>query len=246
MAYGKVAARGYGRKVGKKRVGGIRRARGYLSKMRVFRKVRAINPTFVETFHDTDYDIKVPAGSGMGQVFYTQINKIPQWQQYATLYKQYRINWVKVTLIPQTSGTAQDWNAAGYNSTIPLAYQGMGRIAWAIQDSPDVSTPLTEETVLKDNGSKIRPFKNMWSCSFKPVPDVTEALPNTNPVYTRQRYRQWFNFGLTDPGNTNPLHGAVQVYITLPGNGTTTPSAPSAAQTYFAYFKVSFSLRDPI
>lgn len=211
----------------------------------VRRTVGSLNPqpTFVETFKSDNDTVVVPAGGGVGKAFKVRINMIPQWGQYEALYKQYRINWVKVMLIPQTDGTAADINAFSYNYGQTLAGQGMGRIAWSIQDTPDVNDPPSEAAVLSDNGAKVRPFKSMWSCSFKPVPDLAMNNNGGQNVYTKQKYRQFLNF-ITDTVGNNPLHGAVQTFISLPG-AAIGPSAPASTQTYHCYFKVNFTLRDP-
>lgn len=248
MAYGRFKPRGYGRKVGARRIGAPRR-RFYGRRGARGRIQRSMNPspTFVETYK-ANYTVDCPTGGGVGQVFKVKITDIPQVVDYANLYTQYRINWVKVTMIPQTNNSSVDINTAAMTQQTVLPWQGLARIAWSVQDSPNVTTPLNEEEVLKDNGSKIRPFKSMWSCSFKPVPDVSQTISGVvgaNPIPTKSRFKQWFNF--TSGADNNPAHGAVQTYITLPGEiPTGSPSmVPTEIQRFHVYFKVSFSLRDP-
>lgn len=241
MAYGRIRGRGYGRKVGGRRVGAVRGRYGRRGAAGRIRRAMNPMPTFVETFHKPEDNVLVGAGGGTGSVFKVKISDVPQWQQYLALYKQYRINWVKVTLIPQTDGSAADVNAYGYNFSIPLSGQGMGRIAWSIQDSPNVGAPATEMEVLNDNGAKVRPLKSMWSQAFKPVPDLAMTGTAAQRVYTKSRFRPFMNFD-TESAN-NPLHGAVQTYISLPGFQG--PSGPASFQTYNCYYKVSFTLRDP-
>lgn len=243
MAYGRIRVRGYGRKVGGRRVGAARRrygARG--ARGRIARTLNPM-PTFVETFHKAEDNVLVAAGGSTGSVFKVRINDIPQWQQYLALYKQYRINWVKVMLIPQTDGSAADINAYQYNYSQTLNGQGLGRIVWSIQNSPNVGVPASEQEVLQDNGAKVRPLKSMWSCSFKPVPDLAMTGTAAQSVYVKSRYRPFMNF-ITDTVNNNPLHGSVQTYISLPG-AQLGPSGPASYQTYHCYYKVSFTLRDP-
>lgn len=216
------------RKVGGRRVGPIRRKR-----MGIRRRVMALNPTFVETYS------KSTVAGNAGGVFAARITDIPQVGQYATLYKQYRINWIKVMLIPDWNSSAADQNAAAYNATIPTQNFGMARIAYAINDSPQLQVPATEAVVLEDNGCKVKPLSTKWSCSFKPVPDVAVTSGTTGgAIYTRQKFKQWFNFDTTLTGN-NPLHYGVSYFITQPVFNT------QAAPTYNVYYKVSFSLRDP-
>lgn len=187
-------------------------------------------PTFVETFSSD----AISVGGG---VFKVRISDIPQLSQYANLYKQYRINWVKVMLVPDFNTSSSDMNSADYNASVAVASTGIARIAYAINDSPQLTNPASETVVLTDNGCKIKPIRDKWSCSFKPVPDVAVIGGSTsNPIWTRQKYRQWFNFDLVTTGN-NPLHYGVSYFITQVGTGT--------ALNFSVFYKVSFTLRDP-
>lgn len=233
--------------------GRIQRAFRARRRVRIFR--RKINrsaitynpmPSFTETFKSTKV-LNVNVGDGTGYKFGIRITDIPQVNQYANLYKQYRINWVKVMVLPRINTDSSDGNAAIYNSLVGgTQWMGMGRIAWSIQDSPDVPLPASEQDVLEDNGAKIKSFKNKWSCSFKPCPNVYQGTVDSTgaptEVYTKQRYKQWFNFETTLTGK-NPEHGYVAAYISLPGN---VPAGQEPfVQTFYIYYKVNFSLRDP-
>lgn len=204
-------------------------------------------PTFVETYKKTgDMSvINIAPGTGAGQVFKVRITDIPQVNQYANLYKQYRINWVKVMLLPRLNTENTDPNLAIQNGVVapPTQWMGLARIVYAINDSPGETAPATEQEVLECNGAKIKSFKTKWSCSFKPVPDVAQYnITGANAIYSRQKYRQWFNFDTTLTGN-NPEHGAVTSFISIPGN--VPPGEEPFVQTYYVYYKVSFTLRDP-
>lgn len=204
------------------------------------------SPTFVETYSKSQVVVPATGGGpginitgGVGGIFSAKITDIPQIAQYQTLYKQYRINWIKVMLLPNYNSTAADANAAQYNATQTTGMSGLGRIAYAINDSPQLTVPPNEAAVLSDNGCKIKPLKSKWSCSFKPVPDVASTSGATgNPVFTRQKFRQWFNF-ITDPAHVGdtPEHYGVTYFISQPNNGMDV--------VYNVYYKVSFSLRDP-
>lgn len=201
----------------------------------------AINPTFTETFLKTADNVLVTAGTpGTGSVFKVRISDIPQVAQYMTLYTQYRINWVKVMLIPNYNSAGADHNVADYNRLNATPYQGMARIVYSIQDSPNEQIPVSEAEVLSDNGCKIKAFKTKWSCSYKPVPDVKQSTGDNNAVYTKQAFKQWFNYDPTLLGN-NPEHGAVTSWITLPGD----PTLRDSTLSFYCYYKVNFSLRDP-
>lgn len=193
-------------------------------------------PTFTETFALPRDNFTLQAGSGIGKVFKVSFNNIPQWPQYMNLYKQYKINWVKVMVIPSFDTTSADINS---NFSAVTGFAGMARIVHSIQNSPDEPVPLSEAQVLSDNGAKIRKFGSKWSCSFKPVPDVSMATVS-GVIPTRLRSRQWFNFDATTLTN-NPEHGAVTAYVTLPG----APGSNDVTVSYTVYYKVNFSLRDP-
>lgn len=189
-------------------------------------------PSFTETYRAGDIV------GNVGGVFSARISDIPQVAQYFQLYKQYRINWIKVMLIPNFNYDVAEANQGGANVAAGIGAQGMARITFAINDSPQLVAPAAEGVVLQDNGCKIQTIRNKWSCSFKPVPDVAQTSTAGNPVWARQKFRQWFNFAdLALPGN-NPLHYGVSYFITQPVN------APAGPGAYNVYYKVNFSLRD--
>lgn len=206
---------------------------------RIRRAVLSNQPTFVETFALPRDNMFVPVSSGSGKYFSVRIQDIPQVSSYANLYTQYRINWVKVMLIPQYNTSASDVNAGEYNASVAVNSVGMARIVYSIQDSPGQTAPTTENEVLEDNGCKIKAMGSKWSCSFKPVPDITQNLASGSVIPVKAARKQWFNFDTANPTN-NPLHGGVKAYVSLPGTTSAT-----AGVTWFAYYKVSFSLRDP-
>lgn len=211
-------------------------------KMRRLRRALLSNqPTFVETFALPRDNMAVPLGdgSGMGKYFKVRIQDVPQVAQYANLYTQYRINWVKVMLLPQYNTMASDADAAQYNLANTINSIGMARIVYSIQDSPNQGAPASENEVLEDNGCKIKPLGAKWSCSFKPVPDISIS-DNTGVIPIRLKSKSWFNFDTATPAN-NPFHGGVKAWITLPGFSPT----HDQSVTWYAYYKVSFSLRDP-
>lgn len=208
---------------------------------RVRRAVLNNQPTFVETFQLARDNMFVQVNSGLGKYFCVKIQDVPQVASYSNLYTQYRINWVKVMLIPVYNTAGADPNAANYNQANAVASIGMARIVYSVQDSPGQTAPASEQEVLEDNGCKIKPMGTKWSCSFKPVPDISQAVggSSTTIIPVKTPRKQWFNFDTATPAN-NPLYGGVKAYITLPGTASDT-----AGVSWICYYKVSFTLRDP-
>lgn len=220
----------------KRRAGNLR-ARYQRKGRMVMRNVmtKQAEPMFVETYKQEQFDV-VAGGTGL-YAWKVRITDIPQLAQYSNLYKQYRINWVKHVLIPEFAGDSQDGNSAVYNASTLLGYLGMSRIAYSIQDSPNVQAPVNEQEVLECNGAKTKVIGKKFSVAHKPVPDVQSLVgAGGNSIYTRQKFKQWFNFDTVLIGN-NPEHGAIQVCITQPG--------ANLQVRYHHYVKISFSLRDP-
>lgn len=213
----------------------MRRRMGYAArKGRYIRRTVGVGnptPTFVETYQGASIV------SNVGGVFSARITDIPQVAQYNTLYKQYRINWIKVIIVPKYNYESGDVNSAAYNAGVGTPYLGSARITYAINDSPQLQVPANEAQVLQDNGAKIKKLGSKLGISFKPVPDVGAISGTTgNPIWTRQKYRQWFNFDTQLVGN-NPLHYGVSYFITQLTN--------NAFGNFDVFYKVSFSLRDP-
>lgn len=204
-----------------------------IGKLRLGTKVRAVSPTFVETFRLLDI-ISTTAAPYL-DAWKVRISDIPQIADYQALYNQYRINWVQHIVIPNYQ--TQEANQALSNQAGAVAgYIGQPRIAYAIQDTPNVQAPATEQDVLEDNGCKLKTLHNVFKVAHKPVPDVASFSNAAGAtVYTKEKYKQFFNFNAV-PAN-NPMYGAIQVAITSPGF--------NASQAMAHYVKVSFTLRDP-
>lgn len=187
-------------------------------------------PTFTETFWYGN------AVGNTGGVFSTSIAQVPQVADYAALYRQYRINWVKVMLLPDLAATSIDVNTMYQNNAGALASAGLGRIAYAINDTPALPVPLAEQDVLQDNGAKVVPLRSKWSVSYKPVvTQFTSDAAGGAGVALRSRNRPFLSFDLH---GADPLHYGVSYWIShYVGN--------PAAQTWRVYMKVNFSLRDP-
>ena len=195
-------------------------------------------PTFTETvkLNDIGGFTSVSDVAEGGGVFKLRISDIPQFTaDYANLYTQYRINSVKYIVLPQFD--TQEANTAVQNQAQTPAYSftGMARVAWAIQDSPNVAAPTAESDVLQDNGAKVRAFGSKWTVSMKPVPDVSMTT-SVGVIPTRAK-KSWFNYDPVTTGN-NPQHGSIQWWISQ------LATTGSSGQKYSVYAKINFSLRD--
>lgn len=167
-----------------------------------------------------------PITANSGAVFTASMDYIPQLAQYSNLYRQYRINWAKVLIIPQHNV---------YDGSHTLTAQGMPRITWAINDTPGVAAPLSENDLLEDNGAKTRALVSKWSATFRPMPDLQVqdvATAGLVPINFRRRF---LNFKQTG----NPLHYGISYWISQSLAG----GAPSGS--FNVYLKINFSLRDP-
>lgn len=190
------------------------------------RRVVMRTPTFTETVQ------AVGPVSNTGGVFAVRMDDIPQLPQYQALYRQYRINWVKVILVPIL-------NSYEGNQNPTLVGQALPRICYAINDTPQVVPPVNEQTLLEDNGCKIKTLVTKWSCSFRPTPNL-EVADAGNPgslIPLRLQKRPWLNFA--SQGNLNPLHYGISYFISQ------SLGAGAAPGTFGAYYKINFSLRDP-
>lgn len=173
-------------------------------------------PSFVETFK-LENDLQTQTGGRLGITF----SQIPQYLQYGALYNQYRVNWIKYTLVPQ-------WTSFDPNGSVASA----PRIAYAIQNTPNEAAPLSEAQVLTDNGVRIRMLNKPVSFSHRPVPDIgTSVATGGFTPYVARPGQQWMSL---QDGSVVP-HGYINYWI----------SGPTATPLLFkTYVKVSFSLKD--
>jgi len=190
----------------------------------VKRKIRSIynpSPTFTETFKVSDITLNT------GSVFRVRIDQIPQLAQYSALYNQYKINSLKVMILPQYNSF--DGVQAGGSTGIT-----MPRIAFAINNTPDVVAPATENDLLSDNGVRIRTLKDKMTLRCLPKPQRpnqaggVEVIDATSPFFT-----------FAGAGQTNPTYSGISYWIS---GDTLLGFAPPQ---FDIYYKVTFTLRDP-
>lgn len=197
---------------------------------RNWRLARALNPQpiFTETYTK---GVIVPNSGG---VLTFNINEVPQLSQYNTLYQKYRIVSARVTLVPQFMPGEQ--NAASYNASTSVYAHGLGRIAWAVNDSPGVLAPGSELAVLQDNGCKIRPVRDMVKMSCRPKPLYEDA--NGILITLKQN---WINFQTGPSAPADPKHFGISYWYTQPNLGST----PLTNNDLVVYCKLTFQLADP-
>lgn len=172
----------------------------------------------------------VPIAGNAGGILTVSMDDVPQLAQYNGLYRQYRINWVQFTLVPEFNS---------YEGGVPPAGGGTGmpRIAYAITTTPGAIAPVSEQSVLDNNGAKIQAIVTKWKASCKPVPTQTNGVIGPGAALMRYAKSPWLNFQ-TAPGAINPPHFGVSYWISQ--------VVSTAAGTYILYTKVNFSLRDPL
>jgi len=194
-------------------------------------------PVFTETFKlggsEDPLRPYYQLDSNAGGVLKVRIDQMPQVTQYSSLYTKYRILKAKFICLPQFNSESSDVNASAYNATQGFGSWGLGRIVTAIQDSPDVPNPISENEVLEDNGCRIHTGKPKLVLVCRPVPDTLDA--NGNRFTTKGKY---INF---EPDNVEDIeHYGIRWWYTLPNPGGNTENRP-----YFVYCKLTFQVADP-
>lgn len=185
-------------------------------------------PIFTETY------TKGVVAPNSGGVFTFNINEVPQLSQYNTLYQKYKILSAVLILVPQFAPGEQ--NAASYNASTGVYAHGLGRIVFAVNDSPGVVAPATELDVLKDNGCKIRPVRDLVKMSCRPVP-----LHEDNNGILITLKKNWINFQTGPSAPADPKHFGISWWYSQPNLGTT----PLTNNDLQVYCKLTFQLADP-
>lgn len=196
----------------------------FMMRKRLLRKF----PTFTETFSYNVGPPNAPIVANVGGVLQVKIDDMSanQYQSYSTLYRQYRINWVKFIIVP-------DWNSYDPNAALVVANNvSQPRIAWSVDDTPGLVAPANEDDLLEDNGCKVRSLSTKWSQSCKPVPQ--QATGVAGGVLMRYGKAPFLSF---TPG-FNPLHFGVRYFITQ-------NIAAGPPTVFKCIVKMNFSLRDP-
>lgn len=213
------------------------RPRRKMLRRRAPRKNKSYNKApRVQTFTEVLQAGDIPIGAG--GVFKTKMDDIPQWQSYSDLYKQFCIKKLQVTIIPRLDNFPLDINAS-----IPSVGSSFWapRLAYSIDDTPNVQIPATELDVLTDNGVKVLSMNKPIKLTCYPKPDVgMYDLVNLQTVAVRTKKQMWLNFKNTEVGNpgVSVPHGGIRFYIS--GNPLF-----NGQYMHNVYYKVTFSVRDP-
>lgn len=193
------------------------------------RRLVALNPApiFTETYTLTSLN------PNAGNVFRFSMDQIPQLAQYSGLYQKYRILRASVHVLPEYNSF--DQNQAETNSALTRSYFGLARLAWSVNDTPNTNVPVSEASVLQDNGARVKALSTggiRMSC--RPVPSTNDS---NNVAMTFNK--KYINFNTSGP---NVPHSGIAYWLTqlisLPATAATTNVA-------IVYVKLTFQLADP-
>lgn len=186
---------------------------------KIVRSVFNPSPTFTETFAVSSIQ------GNTGGVFRVNIAQLPQVAQYSGLYNQYKINSLKVMIVP-------DYNS--FEGAQVQTGPGMGRIAFAINDTPDVAAPANESDILSDNGVRIRTITDKLAIRCSPKPQRPNAGLGVEVIDQRSPF-----FTFAGAGQTNPVYSGISYWLSNVNVGG------GDALRFNVYYKVTFTLRDP-
>lgn len=199
-------------------------------RLAVRRPLRATNPqpVFTETYTLTSL------APNAGGVFKFSMDQIPQVAQYSNLYQKYRILKASVHLLPEFNSF--DQNQAETNTAASRTYYGLSRVAWATNDTPNITAPVNEIAVLQDNGARVKALVSSGiRMSCRPVANVEDA----NGVEMTFK-NKFINFEASSP---NIAHTGISYWLTQLIAGGTPPGGTS--NVAIVYVKLTFQLSDP-
>jgi len=205
-----------------------RRPRRRVARRRAHRRPLRANPqpVFTETYTFPSLL------SGAGGVFKFSMDQIPQLTQYSNLYQKYRILKASIHLLPEFNSF--DQNQAENNAALSRTYYGLSRVAWSVNDTPNITGPANELAVLQDNGARIKTLMgNGVRMSCRPVPNVSDA----NGVEMTFK-RKYINFEASGP---NVPHSGISYWISQ----LVSSVDGSTNNVAICYVKLTFQLADP-
>lgn len=225
----------YKKRYGRKSLTAARRYGVGLSYLRRTGRITMGNsqPVFTETYRSN-----ITLLPNAGQVLTCTMDGLPQLSQYTALYQKYRVIKAQWLLLPTWTG-GESQNPAIFNAasgpTVPpgLTSVGTTRVVYAINNSPGLTAPASEQVVLQDNGCKIKFLDKLIKINHKPVP----GLEDQNGEEMSFRKSPFLNFIAT-----NALHYGVSIFVNQP---LSVGSTGGSGLTVSVYCKLTFQLSDP-
>lgn len=205
-----------------------------LRRARPLRSLRNPTPVFTETFQKMNGNTPFVLNPNAGGLLQVSMDEVPQLAQYDALYTKYRILRCQYICIPLWNTEASDANTANYNASLTPAVQniGLSRIAFSVDNTPDISPPIAESQVLEHNGAKIVAGKTKILMTHRPVPNTLDQ--NGVAMTFRNKYIT-FTSG-------NVKHNGISWWHTQP---PITNAAEGGGVPYTVYCKLTFQLADP-
>lgn len=165
--------------------------------------------------------------NGFWNVLQPRFNEMPNLAEYQALFREYKLNRIKVTFVPRYDST--DQTGAGTGAAMPL-------ISYRVVN-PEFLTPsgVYNNSTLNaylETGAKTRAFRRPISVFFRPTiaTDIADqVVASRGPMWTRN----------TTAGAA-VLHNGVSYFVHF--NGFVTPTANFTTDVYYTYY---FQLRNP-
>lgn len=169
-----------------------------MGRMRVFRKKILGGSNAVHWFKEKTELAPLEAGANnfaYGRITYA-ISDLLNWSSYKNLFDLYKLNKVKITIIPKFNVSAAEYqNPAGQAGALPLLYIAPNR-------DPYVPAPTTTADVLNDDGCKVMRLDKPRSFVLtRPKALILDADGTSVPFQFNLGMQPW----LTTGGNAQTL-----------------------------------------
>jgi len=162
---------------------------------------------FKRVFHGTDINAAT-AGNVLGGLAF-QFNQLPSYTEFTNLFDEYRINGIKIQLIPNFTGA--DLNPTTSAVSVPNI--------WSIIDHDDSTSPANLEELLQYPNCRMTRGSRTHTRFFRP-----SCLIDVAGITTGVKFKQWINLANTniphygfkyfiDQMNTGPV-GTWRVFVT--------------------------------
>ena len=219
---------------------GNRRGRKGNRRSRVPRSMGMRN-VFTEFFAaDT---VQPSTGGFASGVLTCAFTSIPQNSSYSALWRQFKILKCQWMFLPRYNSV--DYNSQVYNgNVVGQPSLSLGRLCYAIDDTPGSTTPPSEISLLGSNGVKIVPGGKKIVITNRPRPLIT-SYNGVLGSAMNFKTSPWLNTDNSTAGSnsgTGLNHYGVRWTFTTPVAGSGTPLVYFP---YDIYCKVTFACRDP-